>query len=157
MSLGTVARTLSRAGDGGVGLIAMDTPSSNWLASAKTVSGSDLVNPRPLLAVPRLEGRDLRRALQRHGDLVQSFEQGLATRGLHRKGMALAGGRSDGHLGEIDANAARTLARLDLAGQALHRLPVEHHGQQAVLEAGVEEDVAEARADDAADAGLVAR
>jgi len=71
-------------------------------AGLRAPSQSHLVNPWALLAVAGLEGGDLAGALQRQGDLVEAFEQGLPARGLHGKRAALARGRCDLHLLQID-------------------------------------------------------
>src|SRR5882724_4791262 len=107
------------------------------------------MNPRPPVAIARLEGGDLVGAAQGHADLVEAGHHRIAPPRLDGEGVALARGRGDDAMLEIDGDAAGALACLDLARQAVDRFRVEDDWQHAVLEAVVEEDVAIARRDDA--------
>ena len=115
------------------------------------------MDPRPLGAVGGLEGPDFVVAPQRQRDFVEAFEQSGAAARIDLETMPLSRRRGDGLLLEIDADAPRALGVLDLGGEAIDDLLVDDDRQDAVLEAVGEEDVAEARADDGADAHLLQR
>src|SRR6516225_689280 len=113
----------------------------------ESLSPRQIVDPRPALPVARLEVRDLAVALQRLADLVEPGEERRPPAGIDREGDALARRRLyDGGV-EIDGKR-RPRRCLDELGEPLHRRRLEHDRQQPVLEAIVEEDVAEARRDD---------
>src|SRR5665647_3314058 len=110
------------------------------------------MNPRPLGAVGRLKGADLLVALQRQRDLVEAFEQPGAAARIDLEMESLSRGRGDRLCLEIDANAPRALRVFDLSGKAIDNFLVDRDGEDAVLKAIGKEDIAEARADDGANA-----
>src|SRR5665647_1533856 len=102
------------------------------------------MNPRPLSAVGRLKGADLLVAPQRQCDLIETFEQPGAAARTDLEMESLSRGRGDRLRLEIDANAPRALRVFDLSGKAIDNLLVDHDGEDAVLKAIGEEDVAKA-------------
>src|ERR1017187_6589207 len=104
-----------------------------------------LVDPRTKLAVAPLELRDLRLASKRELDRVAAAEQGLALQWVHgERDHAPAWG---GDLAALKVDAELSGGRL--VGQRVELCLRERDRKQPILEATVEEDVAEARCDDA--------
>src|SRR5262245_41100963 len=115
------------------------------------------MHPGSVLTVFFLECGDLGGPLQGHGNFVEALRRRLTSGRFDGKGMALARWRRDREVHQIDADAAGALAHFHLACQALDNVAVEHHWQYAVLKAVVEEDIAEARADQTAHTHLLQR
>ena len=63
------------------------------------------MDPRPLCAVGLLEGADLRVALQRQRDLVETFKQSGAAARIDFETVPCSRGRRDGLLLQIDGDA----------------------------------------------------
>src|SRR5437870_12523872 len=91
----------------------------------------------------RLEGADLVRVAQREADLVQAVQQAVPAERIdleaHHKGLI---GRGDGLLLQVD-DQANTRKGVALVEQAVDLGLAQDHGQEAVLAAGVVEDVGE--------------
>src|SRR5579862_2088154 len=108
--------------------------------------------PGPILAVGHLEGANFGVALQRELDLVKALQEAGAAARVDLEAMDFSGRRDDRLFFQIDRNAPRALALLDLHREPIDDLLVDDDGEDSVLEAVGKEDVAKARADDGADA-----
>src|SRR5579864_2169366 len=112
------------------------------------------MNPGPLGPVGGLKGANFVVALQRQRDFVEALQKtGTAAR-VDLEAVHLSGRRGDRLLFEVNADTPRTLAVFHFHRQAVDNLLVDDNGQDAVLEAIGEKDIAEARADDGANAPL---
>ena len=109
------------------------------------------IDPRAARAVGGLERRDLRLAAQGQGDLVEPLQQRLAAAPVDREGDLAAVRGGDPAALKIDGER-RARGGGSLFGERRHPVRRQHHRQQGVGEAVVEEDGAEAGCDDATDA-----
>src|SRR3569832_840152 len=115
------------------------------------------MNPGPLGPVGGLEAANFAVALQGERDFVETLQKAVAAARIDLEAMHLSRWRSDGLFFEIDRDAARALAMLDFHGKRVDNLLVNDDGQDADLKAIGEEDVAEPRTDDGANAHLLQR
>src|SRR3954468_18120266 len=106
------------------------------------------MDPRPRGAIGLLERPDFMVALQSLHHLVQPLQQSLAPARVDVEAQRLAFWRRDGLRLQIDRDFSRALCRLDLGGEIFSGLLVDDDGQDAILEAVGEENVAEARTND---------
>src|SRR5262249_57050246 len=109
------------------------------------------MDPGPRGAIGFLERADFMVALQGQHYFVQSLQQALTPARIDVETQRFALWRRDGLRFQIDRNLSRSLRRLDLRGKIFGGLLLDNDGQDAVLEAIGEEDIAKARAYAAAD------
>src|SRR6185436_12053794 len=104
--------------------------------------------PGKLRLPARFEGADLVGMAQGHADLVQPVEQRMAARRIHVELVRLGaiGGR---HRLPLEVHDEAESGQRTVVEQAIHFGFGEHHRQETVLEAVVEENVAVGRRDDA--------
>src|ERR1700679_3121075 len=115
------------------------------------------MDPGPLFAVGRLKGADFGITLQRQRDFIEAVQESGATARIDLEAMYLSRRRRDALLFQNDADASHALAVLNFHGEPIDDLLVDHNGQDAVLEAVGEKDIAESRSDDGADAHFLER
>src|SRR5215467_11594353 len=101
--------------------------------------------------MPRFEGFDLARVLHGERDLVLPLEERLLAEGIYLEALCRAVGRGQRLAREVDGDG-RSRPIVELATEARYHILREHDGEHPVLEAVLEEDVAERGADDAAEA-----
>src|SRR3954470_23132963 len=113
--------------------------------------------PGPLGAVGGLKRLNLMLPAQGQRDFIEAFEKPGAPSRIDLETVPRSGWRGNGLLLQVDADASGPLRVLDLRGEALDDLLVDDDGKDPVLKAVGEENVAEAGADDGADAHLLQR
>ena len=94
--------------------------------------------------------------MQGQADVVETIQQAVFPLAIDREGDHLAGRGSHGLRGQVD-NQAVALGRLGLLEQAIDHIGGQHDGQDAILEAVVEEDVGEGGRDDGAETVILQR
>src|SRR3979409_1199604 len=98
------------------------------------------MDPWPRCAVGGLEGLDFVIALQRQRNFIKPLQQALTSSRIDLKVVRLSGRRNNRLRFEVDADAPRALRDLDLRGETLGDLLVDHDRQNSILEAIGEED-----------------
>ena len=87
--------------------------------------------------------------MQGQADVVETIQQAVFPLAIDREGDHLAGRGGHGLCGQVDIEAV-ALGRLGLLEQAIDHIGGQHDGQDAILEAVVEEDIGEGGRDDGA-------
>src|SRR4051794_12388604 len=113
--------------------------------------------PGAACAVGCLKRRNLMLAPQRQCDFIETFEKSGAAARIDLKTVPHSRWGGNGLLLQIDADAPRALRVLDLRGKTIDNLLVDHDGEDSVLEAVGEENVAEAGTDNSADTHFLQR
>jgi hypothetical protein len=109
-----------------------------------------MMDPRPCLAVARLECGNLGLLTQRLADLIKSFHECRPSCLRDGEGDGAALRRLDDATLEIDGER-RVIGRLKEAQEFLNVAIRQDHREQTILERVFEEDVAKTRRDDTAD------
>src|SRR6185503_7485150 len=108
--------------------------------------------PGKLRFAPRLEGADLVRVAQRKADLVETVQQAVLAEGVDVEAEFLRAIRRRHRLAFQVDRQLEPGKRGGVVEELVDLVLAQHHGQEAVLEAVGEEDVAERRRDHAAKA-----
>src|SRR5260370_24237651 len=127
-----------------------------WGATHSRSMTTQRLQPAQLLGLAALEGGDVGIVAEREGDLVEPLEQALLAESIDFEAVHVARGRGQFLAIEIDGQVRARLLR-KLGPQAGRLLGRQRDRQQSVLEAIVEEDVAEARPDHGAEAVIPQR
>src|SRR5580692_13185564 len=109
------------------------------------------------MAIRCLESLDFIVAPQRLQDLIEALKKTGAAARIDLKTVFGSRRRCDRLRLQIDADPPRPLREFDLGGKPVDNLLVDDDGQDAVLKAVGEENIAEARTDDGADARFLQR
>src|SRR5574339_258055 len=130
---------------------ASDSPVSQVTTKKAMRTAERSAKPGHLVAAARLEGLDSREPGERHLDLVLSAEQALLAKGVDLEADRLPAGTGDGLRRQIhgEGGPGALVERPPQPGRHVGR---QYHREGAVLEAVLEEDVAEAGADHHPDA-----
>src|SRR6266849_10842663 len=131
--------------------VASDSPVSQVATKKATSTPARSAKPGHLVAAARLERFDGGKLGERHLDLVLPGEQAVLAEGVDLEAERFPGGPGDGLGLEIHRQGGSG-ALGEGAAQAGRDVRRQHHRERAVLEAILEEDVAEARPDHHADA-----
>src|SRR6478752_8137691 len=115
------------------------------------------MNPWPSGAIRCLKGADFIVALQCQCDLVETLQQPLAPPRIDLEGVVLSGRRENRLRLKIDTDPSCPLCCLDVGRQRIDDFLVDNDGENSILKAVGEEDIAETRTDNGADAHLLQR
>src|SRR5260370_35694491 len=127
-----------------------------WGATHSRSMTTQRLQPAQLLGLAALEGGDVGIVAERERDLVEPLEQAVLAESIDFEAVHVARGRGQFLAIAIDGEVrARLLRKPGLQGS--HLRGRQHDRQQPVLEAIVEENVAEARRDDGAKAVIPQR
>src|SRR5258707_3097964 len=130
---------------------ASDRPVSQVSTKNTASTPGRSAKPGHLDAAARLEGLDRRKLLEGQGQLVRACEQPVLAKGVHLEPDRRAVGSGD-RLGLEVHRQAGPGPRRERVPQPARGLARHHDGERTVLEAVLEEDVAEARPDHHPDA-----